>query len=328
MMPHRVMQALLILLSLPPASTGAQSQAGSATVLAGTASPAQEIENALHELNTEANRIDKTILNNAGVRYFIANPAHLELDRFEALMEGLSLVGQARLLYLAVRSQPGRIGPSRVTSFTGKRESAEIRCLGYAAATRLIEFNYSYYYDEGKKRYVPHPGYAFAESGAKTGSFGLDPKNVRRLHEFLDAVDVQLSLSERRARANHVLEWLRSLPNSRFLTTLTLREGEVAADLAEGALSAFARKKFDLEKTARVMLGSGRKPDALTFARGWIEEASRTNMVCMGVFCQLMDRYGESSDVALLRAVETRVSDPAKKWSLRFFAERLARRTQ
>jgi len=266
------------------------------------------------------------MLQNAGVRYFLLHPEKLGLSKFQQLLEALNEVGRGRLVYLAYRAKPGTLPACEVERFSRKTSSKELKYLALAVTRSKCAFAAAYYYDYKKKAYRKHPSGVALGSDRRRKKVSLDAEAKQRLDAFLNAKDILPDPADRRARALCVLKWIRELPTTPYFELLASRESEIARELIEVAQAAFLRKEIDLEKVAYIMLGSGRRVEAINFARSWAEEGFKKSREGVHVFRMLFDRYGESVDAQLLRTVATRIADPVKKQILLWQSRRLAGR--
>jgi hypothetical protein len=289
-------------------------------------STADEVQNALNELNLGTQAIGKDLVRNGGVRYFLLNPGKLDSGEFVNWMNSRNEIGRARLLFLASRSEPGKFPFHVASEFARKSTSNELKYIGYAVATRLLQFNNFYRRDEQTKRLQRRTGCVPFSGHRAADRVKLDGQARKRLDALLSAHDALLTAEDRRARAKHVLGWLHDLPDSPYLEDLVCRERGVAVEVVTGALAAFARKELSIEKTARIMLGSGRKIEALSFARAWIDEGCKRSVETTVLFCTLFYKYGESTDAVLLRSLAAGTVDTVKKLNLTFYADRLSGR--
>lgn len=163
-----------------------------------SATQTQDLEEALKSLKEGSGPLDRTLVNNVGVKYFLVNPTYFTRDRMKTRYLAASIWEKARLLYLARRNDP-RETPINFLKrqFHDKRLSDHERYLCY----KVYAQSKGYYGNPACGNAACPPPALFLSSYEKTVLDNL----------LFEDVDYILMSGGLEARAREVYKWITEL---------------------------------------------------------------------------------------------------------------------
>jgi len=271
---------------------------------------AQILEEALQCLKEGSGALNKTLVSNVGVKYFLVRPTYFSRERIKSQYLAASIQEKARLLYLARRNDPCAIPFNFLKrQVRDERLSDHERYLCYQVYAQVAQ-----YYGASVDR-LPRLTLTTSEKSA------LD----ELLNEDVDYVGKSGDLG---ARAREVYQWISGLcreervnlgnrgfacfnPNELYVRTIMRQERRAAKDILDLVEAGVLKSEISWNVALFAARFGGDRARALGFGRANIVAACRGDGV-PGVVAVIGD-FGEEGDIPLIESTITTIGDPKVK---------------